>query len=76
MADVQKAPGNKGRLTDSEYDEPGGLYQQLQVALKGLLTVFGAAIALVLGVAVALTSGLLHPSMPGQHERFTCQPQM
>ena len=36
------------------YYELGGLYQQQQIAFKGLLTVFGAAIALVFGLLLFL----------------------
>ena len=36
------------------YYELGGLYQQQQIAFKGLLTVFGAAVALVFGLLLFL----------------------
>ncbi|MGV2287907.1 efflux RND transporter permease subunit [Trinickia sp. YCB016] len=54
IADVQKALGEPGLLPASLYYELGGLYQQQQIAFKGLLTVFGAAVALVFGLLLFL----------------------
>jgi multidrug efflux pump subunit AcrB len=54
VADVQKALGEPQLLPSSVYYELGGLYQQQQIAFKGLLTVFGAAVALVFGLLLFL----------------------
>jgi len=54
IADVQKALGDANLLPGGVYYELGGLYQQQQIAFKGLLTVFGAAIALVFGLLLFL----------------------
>jgi CzcA family heavy metal efflux pump len=54
VADVQKALGESGLLPSSVYYELGGLYQQQQIAFKGLMTVFGAAVALVFGLLLFL----------------------
>ena len=54
IADVQKALGDGSLLPSGVYYELGGLYQQQQIAFKGLLTVFGAAIALVFGLLLFL----------------------
>ncbi|MBC8749455.1 MULTISPECIES: efflux RND transporter permease subunit [Paraburkholderia] len=54
IADVQKALGDANLLPSGVYYELGGLYQQQQIAFKGLLTVFGAAIALVFGLLLFL----------------------
>jgi multidrug efflux pump subunit AcrB len=54
IADVQKALGDKNLLPSVVYYELGGLYQQQQIAFKGLLSVFGAAIALVFGLLLFL----------------------
>ncbi|HEY1998942.1 efflux RND transporter permease subunit [Paraburkholderia sp.] len=54
IADVQNALGEKSLLPASVYYELGGLYQQQQIAFKGLLTVFGAAVALVFGLLLFL----------------------
>jgi multidrug efflux pump subunit AcrB len=54
IADVQKALSDRRLLPTGVYYELGGLYQQQQIAFKGLLTVFGAAIALVFGLLLFL----------------------
>ena len=54
IADVQRALGNDNLLPPGVYYELGGLYQQQQIAFKGLLTVFGAAVALVFGLLLFL----------------------
>ncbi|WP_118183899.1 efflux RND transporter permease subunit [Paraburkholderia phosphatilytica] len=54
IADVQKALAEPGLLPKGVYYELGGLYQQQQIAFKGLLTVFGAAVALVFGLLLFL----------------------
>jgi CzcA family heavy metal efflux pump len=54
IADVQKALGESSLLPAGVYYELGGLYQQQQIAFKGLLTVFGAAVALVFGLLLFL----------------------
>jgi len=54
IADVQQALGEKNLLPAGVYYELGGLYQQQQIAFKGLLTVFGAAVALVFGLLLFL----------------------
>ncbi|MGH8779997.1 efflux RND transporter permease subunit [Paraburkholderia sp.] len=54
IADVQRALGDKGLLPTGVYYELGGLYQQQQIAFKGLLGVFGAAVALVFGLLLFL----------------------
>jgi multidrug efflux pump subunit AcrB len=54
IADVQKTLGDKTLLPSGVYYELGGLYQQQQIAFKGLLSVFGAAIALVFGLLLFL----------------------
>ena len=54
VAEVQKALGEPQLLPSSVYYELGGLYQQQQIAFKGLLTVFGAAVALVFGLLLFL----------------------
>jgi CzcA family heavy metal efflux pump len=54
VADIQKALGESQLLPSSVYYELGGLYQQQQIAFKGLLMVFGAAIALVFGLLLFL----------------------
>jgi len=54
IADVQKALGDKNLLPSGVYYELGGLYQQQQIAFKGLLTVFGAAVALVFALLLFL----------------------
>ena len=41
-------------LPNGVYYELGGLYQQQQIAFKGLMTVFGSAIALVFGLLLFL----------------------
>jgi CzcA family heavy metal efflux pump len=47
VQDVKQALGNGGALPKGVYYELGGLYQQQQIAFKGLMTVFAAAVALV-----------------------------
>ena len=54
IADVQKTLSDPGLLPSGVYYELGGLYQQQQIAFKGLLSVFGAAIALVFGLLLFL----------------------
>ncbi|RKR45801.1 efflux RND transporter permease subunit [Paraburkholderia sp. BL17N1] len=54
IADVQKTLSDKSLLPTGVYYELGGLYQQQQIAFKGLLSVFGAAIALVFGLLLFL----------------------
>ncbi|HZZ10857.1 MAG TPA: efflux RND transporter permease subunit [Paraburkholderia sp.] len=54
IADVQKTLRDKNLLPRGVYYELGGLYQQQQIAFKGLLTVFCAAIALVFGLLLFL----------------------
>jgi CzcA family heavy metal efflux pump len=54
IADVQKALAAGNLLPSGVYYELGGLYQQQQIAFKGLLTVFGAAVALVFGLLLFL----------------------
>lgn len=54
VADVRKALSEPGLLPAGVYYELGGLYQQQQIAFKGLLTVFGAAVALVFGLLLFL----------------------
>jgi multidrug efflux pump subunit AcrB len=47
IADVRRVLATPGLLPHSAYYELGGLYEQQQIAFRGLLMVFGAAIALV-----------------------------
>lgn len=54
IADVQKALRAPGLLPGSAYYELGGLYQQQQIAFKGLVMVFGAAVALVFALLLFL----------------------
>ncbi len=54
IADVQKALNESSLLPAGVYYELGGLYQQQQIAFKGLVTVFGAAVALVFGLLLFL----------------------
>jgi CzcA family heavy metal efflux pump len=54
IADVQKVLATDKLLPDGVYYELGGLYQQQQIAFKGLMTVFGAAVALVFGLLLFL----------------------
>jgi multidrug efflux pump subunit AcrB len=54
ISDVQRVLGNDNLLPSGVYYELGGLYQQQQIAFKGLLTVFGAAVALVFGLLLFL----------------------
>jgi multidrug efflux pump subunit AcrB len=54
IADVQKTLATAKLLPNGVYYELGGLYQQQQIAFKGLLTVFGAAVALVFSLLLFL----------------------
>lgn len=54
IADVQRALGEAILLPPGVYYELGGLYQQQQIAFRGLLAVFGAAVALVFGLLLFL----------------------
>jgi CzcA family heavy metal efflux pump len=54
IADVQKVLATAKLLPTGVYYELGGLYQQQQIAFKGLMTVFGAAVALVFGLLLFL----------------------
>jgi multidrug efflux pump subunit AcrB len=54
IADVQRALADPALLPTGVYYELGGLYQQQQIAFKGLLAVFGAAVALVFGLLLFL----------------------
>ena len=47
IADVQHTLATQNLLPSGVYYELGGLYQQQQIAFRGLMIVFGAAIALV-----------------------------
>lgn len=47
VQDVKQVLSADGALPKGVYYELGGLYQQQQIAFKGLMTVFGAAVALV-----------------------------
>lgn len=47
MADVRRVMDTPGMLPPGVYYELGGLYQQQQIAFKGLVSVFAAAVALV-----------------------------
>jgi len=54
IADIQRALGEPGLLPSGVYFELGGLYQQQQIAFRGLIMVFGAAVALVFGLLLFL----------------------
>jgi CzcA family heavy metal efflux pump len=54
IGDVQRALATPGLLPAGVYTELGGLYQQQQIAFRGLLAVFGAAVALVFGLLLFL----------------------
>ncbi|QYD68240.1 efflux RND transporter permease subunit [Paraburkholderia edwinii] len=54
IADVRQALDASGLLPAGVYYELGGLYQQQQIAFKGLIAVFGAAVALVFGLLLFL----------------------
>jgi CzcA family heavy metal efflux pump len=54
IADVQKVLATDKLLPAGVYYELGGLYQQQQIAFKGLMIVFGAAVALVFGLLLFL----------------------
>ena len=47
IADVKQVLEKKGLIPKSVYYELGGLYRQQQIAFKGLMEVFGAAVVLV-----------------------------
>jgi CzcA family heavy metal efflux pump len=47
IADVQKVMATPGLLPKGMYYELGGLYQQQQIAFRGLMAVFAAAVGLV-----------------------------
>ncbi|PFH20549.1 efflux RND transporter permease subunit [Burkholderia sp. JKS000303] len=54
IGDVQRALGDAKLLPPGVYYELGGLYQQQQIAFRGLVAVFGAAVALVFGLLLFL----------------------
>ena len=54
VADVQQALAEPALLPKGVYYELGGLYQQQQIAFHGLMTVFGAAVALVFSLLLFL----------------------
>lgn len=54
VADIQKVLSSGKLLPNGAYYEMGGLYQQQQIAFKGLMVVFGAAVALVFGLLLFL----------------------
>jgi len=54
IADVQRSLGDANLLPQGVYYELGGLYQQQQIAFRGLIAVFGAAVALVFGLLLFL----------------------
>jgi CzcA family heavy metal efflux pump len=54
VADVQKVLATTNLLPTGVYYELGGLFKQQQIAFKGLMTVFGAAVALVFGLLLFL----------------------
>jgi multidrug efflux pump subunit AcrB len=54
IADVQKVLATTKLLPTGVYYELGGLFKQQQIAFKGLMTVFGAAVALVFGLLLFL----------------------
>jgi CzcA family heavy metal efflux pump len=54
IVDVQKVLDTGKLLPNGVYYELGGLYQQQQIAFKGLMTVFAAAVALVFGLLLFL----------------------
>ncbi|SAL35693.1 cation transporter [Caballeronia udeis] len=54
IADVQKVLATANLLPTGVYYELGGLFKQQQIAFKGLMTVFGAAVALVFGLLLFL----------------------
>ncbi|KVL40394.1 efflux RND transporter permease subunit [Burkholderia sp. MSMB1835] len=54
IGDVQRALGDANLLPPGVYYELGGLYQQQQIAFRGLIAVFGAAVALVFGLLLFL----------------------
>jgi CzcA family heavy metal efflux pump len=54
IADVQKVLATDKLLPAGVYYELGGLFKQQQIAFKGLMTVFGAAVALVFGLLLFL----------------------
>ena len=54
IVDVQKVLATPNLLPTGVYYELGGLFKQQQIAFKGLMTVFGAAVALVFGLLLFL----------------------
>ncbi len=54
IRDVKQVLGRKGLVPSSVYVTLGGLYHQQQIAFKGLMAVFGAAVALVFTLLVFL----------------------
>lgn len=59
IADVKRTLAQPGLLDAGAYTTLGGLYRQQQIAFQGLMTVFGAAVALVFALLLYL------------YERFT-----
>jgi CzcA family heavy metal efflux pump len=54
VADVQQVLSTQKLLPDGVYYELGGLYQQQQIAFRGLMLVFGAAVVLVFALLLFL----------------------
>ncbi|HKF94533.1 MAG TPA: efflux RND transporter permease subunit, partial [Gammaproteobacteria bacterium] len=54
IQDVQQALSRPGLVPHNIYYELGGLYQQQQIAFRGLIAVFAAAIALVFALLLLL----------------------
>ncbi len=54
IADVKRMLARPGLLDGGAYYTLGGLYQQQQIAFQGLMTVFGAAVALVFALLLFL----------------------
>ena len=54
VADVRRVLGAQNLLGKGAYFELGGLYRQQQIAFKGLMTVFAAAVALVFALLLFL----------------------
>lgn len=54
IADVKQALAQPGLVGSGAYTTLGGLYQQQQIAFRGLMTVFGAAVALVFALLLFL----------------------
>ncbi|HKJ82736.1 MAG TPA: efflux RND transporter permease subunit [Mariprofundaceae bacterium] len=59
LRDVKHILRQKGLLPISTYYELGGLYHQQQIAFKGMMVVFGAAIALIFLLLLYLYEDLL-----------------